>query len=93
MKTLLLLSAFAILSTTAAQAQTAPADCVNVLGFCIPAHQEQDVEMRRGEEKDNLPLNMPLRRFKDLSDEGIGVIPDFIGGPIGPAAPSGPSVG
>ena len=89
MKNLLLLSAFAIFSTTAAQAQTAPVDCVNVLGFCIPAHQEQAVEIRRGEEKDN----MLLKRFKDQKDEGIGVIPDFIGGPIGPAAPSGPSVG
>lgn len=50
MKNLLVISAFAMLATTAAQAQTAPVDCVNFLGFCIPAHQEQAVQTRRGED-------------------------------------------
>jgi hypothetical protein len=39
-----------MLASTAAQAQTAPADCVNFLGFCILAHQDQADQTRRGED-------------------------------------------
>lgn len=64
MKYVLVISAFAMLATTAAQAQTAPADCVNLLGFCIPAHQEQTAQTRRGE--DDMMMMAPMMMEKKM---------------------------
>ena len=65
MKNLLVISAFAMLATTAAQAQTAPSDCVNILGFCIPAHQEQATQTRRGED-DKMMAPMMMEDDMDM---------------------------
>ncbi|MEY4872340.1 MAG: hypothetical protein RLZZ563_1670 [Pseudomonadota bacterium] len=67
MKNLLVITAFAMLATTAAQAQTAPADCVNILGFCIPAHQEQATQTRRGEDD---KMMTPMMMEKDMDMPG-----------------------
>lgn len=65
MKNLFVISAFAMLATTAAQAQTAPADCVNFLGLCIPPHQEQAAQTRRGE-VDGMMTPMMMENTMDM---------------------------